>query len=289
MASLPSNSRSQKKRKLSFLILQKVQDISTTLLSQLLHLSRRNLYNKAAHKSHEEDETIREQILAVLAENPGYGHRRIAIALGLGIRTTRRVMKQYGIKPYKRKARWRKRRDERRDPQPYPNLIKGSCPIVPGTVLVGDFTHLTHVGKIIYVATYMDLCTREIVGWHIANRHTKEIVLEALIDAIKTLGKLPRIVHTDQGSEYCSQEHIQFLSSLGIQISMSKKASPWENGYQESFYNNFKTDLGLEFDRFETLGELVEGIHQTITYYNKQRIHTALKMSPEQFKLRSLV
>ena len=232
---------------------------------------------------------IREQILAVLADNPGYGHRRIAIALGLGIRTTRRIMKEYGIKPFKRKARWRKRRDERRDPQPYPNLIKGTCPIVPGTVLVGDFTHLTHLGKIIYVATYMDLCTREIVGWHIATRHTKEIVLEALLDAIKTLGKLPKVVHTDQGSEYCSKENLEFLSSLGIQISMSKKASPWENGYQESFYNNFKTDLGLEFDRFETLGELVEGIHQTITYYNTKRIHTSLKMSPEQFKLRRLV
>lgn len=106
---------------------------------------------------------------------------------------------------------------------------------------------------------------------------------------LKPTGKLPKIVHTDQGSEYCSKENISFLESLGIQISMSKKASPWENGYQESFYNNFKTDLGLEFDRFETLGELVEGIHQTITYYNKRRIHTALKMSPEQFKLRRLV
>ena len=61
---------------------------------------------------------------------------------------------------------------------------------------------------------------------------------------------------------------------------MSKKASPWENGYRESFYNNFKTDLGLGFDRFETLGELVEGIHQTITYYNERRIHTALKCPP---------
>lgn len=289
MASSPLNWRSQKKRKLSFLILKKVQDISTTLLSQLLHLSRRNLYNKATHKIHENDETIREQIVAVLAENPGYGHRRIALALGIGQRTTRRIMKQYGIKPFKRKARWRKRRDERRDPQPYPNLIKGLCPLVPGTVLVGDFTHLTHLGKIIYVATYMDLCTREIVGLYIANRHTKEIVLEALLDAIKTLGKLPKIVHTDQGSEYCSKENLEFLSSLGIQISMSKKASPWENGYQESFYNNFKTDLGLEFDRFETLGEFIEGIHQTIHYYNTKRIHTSLKMSPEQFKLRRLV
>jgi transposase InsO family protein len=113
-------------------------------------------------------------------------------------------------------------------------------------------------------------------------------VLEALLDAIKTLKAVPKIIHTDQGSEYCSKENIDFLTSLGIHISMSKKASPWENGYQESFYNNFKTDLGLEFDRFATIGELVEGIHQTITYYNTKRIHTSLKMSPEQFKLKRI-
>ena len=109
--------------------------ISTTLLSNLLHLSRRNLYNNEPQKILQKDAIIHEQILAVLDQNPGYGHRRIAVALKVGKRTIRRVMKQYGIKPYKRKARWRKRRDERRDPQPYPNLIKGKCPLMPGCLL----------------------------------------------------------------------------------------------------------------------------------------------------------
>ena len=222
----------------------------------------------------------------MLALNPSYGHRRIALALGFGKRRVRRVMKLYGIKPYKRKGRWRKRRDERRLPQPYLNLIKGSCPILPGTVLIGDFTHITYQSKILYLATYMDLFSREVVGWHISSKHTKELVLEAMLDAIKYLGHTPKVVHTDQGSEYCSKENLSFLESLGIAISMSKKASPWENGYQESFYNNFKTDLGLEFDRFNSLGELIVGIHQTINYYNKERIHTKLKMPPEKYRLK---
>ena len=222
----------------------------------------------------------------MLALNPSYGHRRIALALGFGKRRVRRVMKLYGIKPYKRKGRWRKRRDERRLPQPYLNLIKGSCPILPGTVLIGDFTHITYQSKILYLATYMDLFSREVVGWHISSKHTKELVLEAMLDAVKYLGHTPKVVHTDQGSEYCSKENLSFLESLGIAISMSKKASPWENGYQESFYNNFKTDLGLEFDRFNSLGELIVGIHQTINYYNKERIHTKLKMPPEKYRLK---
>lgn len=219
-----------------------------------------------------------------MALNPSYGHRRIALALGAGKKRIRRVMRKYDIKPYKRKARWSKRRDLRREAAPYENLIKGSFPAAPGETLVGDFTHMVHQGRIIYLATYMDLCSREIVGWFVSNRHTKEIVIEAFLDAIKSLGKLPRVVHTDQGSEYCSREYTKFLTDLGIKVSMSKKASPWENGYQESFYNNFKTDLGLEFDRFSTLGEFIEAIHSTINYYNKARIHTSLKMPPEAFK-----
>ena len=256
-------------------------------MTRLLGIARATIYKLP--KDHEkEDELLKEHILAVLEQNPSYGHRRIALELKRGKRTIRRVMKLYGIKPYKRKGRWRKRRDERREPQPYPNLIKGTCPILPATVLVGDFTHIVHQRKILYVATYLDLYTREIVGWHVGSHHTKELVLEALLDAIKTLGRTPKIVHTDQGSEYCSKENIHFLQSMGIQVSMSKKASPWENGYQESFYDNFKTDLGLEFDRFQTMGEIIEAIHQTITYYNTKRIHTALKMSPLQFRQKSL-
>lgn len=239
---------------------------------------------RLSNKRNNQDELLRDQILSVLDQNPSYGHRRIALELKLGKRSIRRVMKKFGIKPYKRKARWRKRRDERRPPAPYQNLIKGSCPIIPGTVLVGDFTYIQYQEKIFYLATFMDLYTREIVGWSISHKHTKELIIEALLDAIKILDHLPRIVHTDQGSEYTSKEYTSFLTSLGVQISMSKKSSPWENGYQESYYNNFKTDLGLEFDRFPSLGQFILGIHQTINYYNKTRIQTSLKMSPEQFR-----
>jgi transposase InsO family protein len=89
---------------------------------------------------------------------------------------------------------------------------------------------------------------------------------------------------TPQGSEYDAQDYTDTAESLGIKISMSKKQSPWENSYQESFYSNFKVDLA-DPNRFELLGELIEAIHQTIRYYNAKRIHTALKMSPEQYRL----
>lgn len=128
----------------------------------------------------------------MLEVNPSYGHRRIAIALRVGKNRVRRVMKLFGIKPYKRKARWAKRRDYGKTPAPYPNLLKGSCPIKPEVILVGDFTRVSYRQGLIYLATYMDLYTREIVGWNVSTKHTAGLVINALFDGIKTLGRLPK-------------------------------------------------------------------------------------------------
>lgn len=66
---------------------------------------------------------------------------------------------------------------------------------------------------------------------------------------------------------------------------MSAKASPWENGYQESFYSGFKLELGHP-EIYPDLGELIEAIAQQIFYYNHHRIHSALKCPPSVFALR---
>ncbi|MEM2111789.1 MAG: IS3 family transposase [Candidatus Bathyarchaeia archaeon] len=259
----------------------RVKTATKSLLSSLFGLTRKSLYLKS--NSEAKDELLKDQILSCLSVNPSYGHRRIAIALGIGKKRVRRVMKLYGIKTFKRKARWTKKRDKNKPDSGYPNLIKGSCPIAPKVVYAGDFTRLRWNGKTIYLATFIDLFTREVVGWSMSTRHTFELVQDAFKEVLTYFGK-PQIVHTDQGSEYTSKEYIRLMGSLNIQISMSAKASPWENGYQESFFDNFKTDLGLEFERSETLPEFVEGVHKTINYYNNQRIHLSLRTSPTKFR-----
>ncbi len=252
----------------------------------LLGIPRRSIYSKPT-KQKKKDNLLKEKILELLKKNPSYGHRRVAIALGVSKKRARRVMKLFAIRPYKRIARWTKKKDWNQLDSRYPNLVEDICPIRPKVVFAGDFTRLLWYGKIFYLATFIDIFTREVVGWSISIRHTKDFVLEAFLDAIRTAGK-PLIVHTDQGSEYNSQEYTDFMKGLGVKISMNHKASPWENAYQESFYDNFKTDLGLEFERFETLGEFIEAVHKTINYYNNERIHTKLKMSPSEFKAKFL-
>lgn len=245
-------------------------------------ISRSSLYYR--YKKPLIDEEVRRQIEAVLADNPAYGHRRIALALKLNKKRILRVMKKYQIKPYRRRRKPRKTDDEGKPHAKYENLIEGFCPIRPDIVWVSDFTYLRFQERFIYLSTIMDVFTREVVGWNVSRFHNQELVLGALEQALgHPQHSIPIFLHSDQGSEYDSQAYAAVAEDLKIKISMSRKQTPWENPYQESFYSQFKLDLG-DPDRFETLGELVEAIHQTVYYHNHQRIHTALKMSPVEFR-----
>ena len=152
----------------------------------------------------------------------------------------------------------------------------------PNQAWVSDFTYLSYRSKFMYLATILDAFTREVIAWNISVRHNADLVCEALITAINKREKSPTIFHSDQGSEYRSNDLIEILKSKSIQPSMSKKSSPWQNGRQESFYQKFKFELD-EPNSYATQGELIEAIAIQIHYYNHKRIHSALKMPPAIF------
>lgn len=246
-----------------------------------LGVSRSSLYYHP--KRPVKDITIKEQIERVLTSHPAYGHKRLALALSRNRKLILRVMKAFNIHPYRRRTkRLIKKGDLGRVPSVFKNEIKNICPLSKNVVWVTDFTYIKFSESFIYLATVMDLYTREIVGWEVSTRHDQNLVISAFRDAIKRTRARPLYHHSDQGSEYNGFEYINLCQSLGIKISMSAKSSPWENAYQESFYSQFKVDLG-DPHQFESLEELVEAIHLTVNYYNRERIHTSLKMSPEQF------
>jgi transposase InsO family protein len=170
----------------------------------------------------------------------------------------------------------------------YPNLLwleeakTFRVLVKPNEAWAEDFTYMWFMGKFWYVATVIDVYTREILGFAISDRHDTDLILETLQHALSVTSRKPDILHSDQGSEYTSHMYQEFVTSLGIKLSYSRKASPWQNGFQESYYKNFKLDLGST-SQFQTLGKLAEGIYQTIYLYNTKRIHTALKMTPKQF------
>ena len=253
-----------------------------TQLAKELGVSRSSLYYKP--KREEVDEELRKQILVVLGLNPSYGHKRIALEFPLNRKRILRVMKKFKIKPIRRRVRKPNKKDDLgKSPVSYPNLVKNICPIKPNIIWVTDFTYIKFHDRFIYLATIMDLYTREIVGFNVSFYHNNQLVIGALKHAIKRTGKIPVVIHSDQGSEYDSAAFIKLAELYGIKISMSKKQSPWENPFQESFYSHFKVDLGY-ISGYDSVEELIEGIYQTIYYYNHERIHTSLKMSPVNFK-----
>jgi len=165
-------------------------------------------------------------------------------------------MHLYDIKPFRRRG---KKPNYTRPPSladaELPNLVKDYFPDKPGDVWVSDFTYVPYGGRFIYLATIMDMYSREIVGWYISSRHDTALVAAAFFDALEQHAR-PRILHSDRGSEYLSQIYMELATNCGIEMSYSAKACPWENGYQESFYNGFKVDLG-DPGRFESIGQLV--------------------------------
>ena len=261
------------------------QDIkqTKTSLAKKLGISRGMLYYK--HRKPVEDEKLKVEIEKVLFDHPSYGHRRIAMELGLNRKRIRRIMKKFHLMPKRRRNQKLIKPDDLGKPETgYINLIKNFCPIRSNIVWVGDFTHIRFGDCWVYLATVMDIYTREIVGWHLANTHAKDLVIDAFLDALDKRRQAPVYLHSDQGSEYESDEYLKLLEDQGIIISMSRKSSPWENGYQESFYSGFKLDLGPT-NHYQDLGELIEAVARTIHYYNTERIHTKLKTSPEKFRL----
>ena len=256
---------------------------SKTILARELGVSRQSLYYTP--KLPAKDILLKAAIEKVMAGNQAYGHKRIAMALGVNKKRIKRVMKLFGLSPTRRRRKKpEKIQDMGKKPVDIPNRIQGLAVDAPGLVWASDFTYLPYQGHFVYLATVEELFTRQILGWAVSVRHTADMVTEALLDALSRHDR-PQIFHSDQGSEYTSDLFLTTLKREQILASMSAKASPWQNGYKESFYSQFKLELGHP-DCYETMGELIEALAIQIQYYNTKRIHTALKCAPNIFAKR---
>lgn len=262
-----------------------VRAVSKSQLAKDLGVSRASLYYKPKRPAI--DEEVKKQIESVLVDHADYGHKRIAIHLRLNKKRILRVMKKFGIKPYRRVSPKPRKKDDEKKPQSnFPNLIQQMLDNNAinrfGLVWGTDFTYLSYKQKFLYLATIIDLWNREIVGINISRYHNRFLVIGAFLDAVSKF-QPAAIIHSDQGSEYDSKDFQELVREYHCKISMSKKAHPWENGRQESFYGKFKTYLG-QLNRFENEGELIAEIYRSIYYFNHERIHGKLKMSPVKFR-----
>jgi transposase InsO family protein len=153
---------------------------------------------------------------------------------------------------------------------------------------VSDITYVPTQEGWLYLAAVMDLRTRQIVGWAMADHMRVELVLEALhmaIGRLKPKGQL--LHHSDRGTQYACSDYRAVLAEHGIQASMSRTGNCYDNAVMESFWATLKIEEVYKHN-YATRQQATAGIFSYIEmFYNRKRRHSALGyLSPEAFAAR---
>ncbi|WNV04494.1 IS3 family transposase [Candidatus Methylospira mobilis] len=155
---------------------------------------------------------------------------------------------------------------------------------------VSDITYIWTDEGWLYLAVVLELFSRKVLGWAIAERMTATLVCDALTMALWRR-HLPKgvIVHSDRGSQYCSNAYQALLAKHQLICSMSKKGDCYDNAAMESWNHSFKVEA-IHGERFPTRGDAKQHVFDYIeVYYNRKRLHSKLGyLSPEAFELKNV-
>jgi len=221
-----------------------------------------------------------------------YGSRRITAELqaqghAVGRRRVRRILRQQELHAIQPKSFVPRTTDARHGGKMSPNLLDGLDIRRPQQAFVSDITYLPlRNGQWAYLATWLDLYSRKITGWQVAESMTADLIIGALRQAI-VRGQPARglIVHSDRGGQYVDTEFRQLLAACGYQQSMSRAGETYDNAFAESLFSRYKAEL-LEGGAFRDVTEAqLETFDYIERYYNPLRRHSALGyLSPEEFE-----
>lgn len=219
-----------------------------------------------------------------------YGYRRLFEELSdrgvvCAAARIRRIMAQRGLHALQPRSFVPKTSDGRAD-KPSPNLIADMpLPSTPDRTWAGDITFIPTSAGWLYLAVVIDLCSRRILGWCLADHMRSDLVSDALLQALHTRSANDTIFHSDRGSQYASASFRRLLTKAGLRQSMSARANPYHNACTESFIGTLKLEM-LQGGRFETADEARSEIFDYIEgYYNTHRKHSALGYkTPSQFE-----
>jgi len=222
-----------------------------------------------------------------------YGIRRIKKALEKqhSIKVHRdkiaRIMKEAGLLP-KTIKKYKATTNSKHKLPIHPNLIKELIINKTNQVWVSDITYVRTEEGWLYLATVMDLYTKEIVGYSMSERINKELVIMALTMAKWKLNPSEGIIlHSDRGVQYASGDYQELLKKYKMICSMSRKGNPYDNGAMESFNATIKKELVYPHGTYQTRTEARKEIFEYIEiFYNKERIHSSINyQSPYEFRL----
>jgi putative transposase len=218
-----------------------------------------------------------------------YGVRRVHADLNRqGIHVNKKVVQKLmhvnRIRPA-RKRKYKSTTDSKHDLPVAENRLARQFTVgQPNEVWVGDITYVdTHEGWL-YLSVWIDLYSRKVIGWSMSDRMTADIVIDAFeMGRMRRGGLPPRLVHSDRGSQYASEDFRKKVKKC--LRSMSRKGNCWDNAVAESFFGALKSEL-VHRETFKTRKEAEMAIFDYIEiFYNRQRLHSALGyVSPNEFE-----
>jgi len=254
-------------------------------MCQLLEVSRSGYYewlSRPPRAQVEAEQHVEAKIQYYFAQGRGtYGTRRIKYLLAQeGIQVSRwrigRVLAQAGLR-CKTRRRFKAPMAAGQAQTVAPNQLNREFTVpVPDKVYVGDITYLPTGEGWLYLAVVLDLCSRAVVGWAMADHMRAELVNQALAMAIcQRRPAAGLIMHTDRGSQYGADSYRQLLTQHSIAPSMSRKGNCWDNAVVESFFHTLKTEL-IYTEDFDTHEQTQMAVFEYIeVFYNRQRCHSA--------------
>ena len=161
----------------------------------------------------------------------------------------------------------------------------------PNQKWLADFTYIWTAQGWLYVAVVLDLFSRRVVGWSMKAERDATLVMDALMMAVWRRGKADALLHhSDQGSQYTSEQFQRLLAENGITCSMSRAGNVWDNSAMESFFSSLKTERTnrkVYRTRDEARADVFDYIER---FYNPRRRHSKLGyLSPMEFEARAML
>lgn len=266
-------------------------------LCDVLEVSRAGYY--AWQSEHETESQRRDrELMPVVCDIFGhhkrrYGARRIAVELqarGLpcGVDRVSKLLKMQGLHAIQPQS-FKPRTTYSRHTLGYsPNLLlKLPPPQRIHQVWVADITYIPlRSHAFAYLALLLDLCSRRVVGWSLADHMTETLVLDALQQAIRARQPPPDLIHhSDRGGQYGGDIYRGVLRRAAMRQSMSRAANCYNNAFLESCFGTIKTEL--EMTEYEDCRQARSEIANYLAYYNTERRHSSLEyLSPAAFEAR---
>jgi putative transposase len=198
-----------------------------------------------------------------------------------------RLMREAGLKA-KGRRKYKATTDSNHGAPVAPNVLERDFHVErPDAAWVSDITYIWTRQGWMYLAVILDLYSRKVVGWSLADRMTAELVCDALDAAVRLRRPKPGLIfHSDRGSQYASRAFRRRLWRHQMRQSMSRKGDCWDNAVAESFFATLKKELIRDRaidTREHTRAEVFEYIE---VFYNRQRAHSLLNYeTPDAFEI----